>query len=100
MEQAKSDKTGINQDREKPQLSQNVGVPQHKVAMPRQLISTTVLNSSCDVQVEQKRSQIDGSFFMRTNLCNALVVQENSYSIANIMAYVMVYGRHNQSINQ
>ena len=23
-------------------------------------------------------------FFMRTNLCNALVVQENSYSIANI----------------
>ena len=23
-------------------------------------------------------------FFMRTNLCNALVIQENSYSIANI----------------
>ena len=23
-------------------------------------------------------------FFMRTNLCNVLVVQENSYSIANI----------------
>ena len=23
-------------------------------------------------------------FFMRTNLCNALVIQENSYAIANI----------------